>query len=126
MEHSTSDEILAELSAREPIFHRREYGTSREDLERMLDETFWEIGASGRIYSRDYAIETSLKRYRSGPEPHDWPCRDFSITVLSDVLYLVSYILDEPGRVTLRSTIWRSSDVGWKIVFHQGTVQFNR
>lgn len=115
------DDILEELSAREPIFHRREFGTSRADLERMIDEAFWEIGASGNVYRREYVIETLLERYARGPEPHGWPCRDFTVTPLADKLFLLSYTLEEPGRVTRRSTIWRLTDEGWKIVFHQGT-----
>lgn len=115
------DEVLNELSAREPIFHRREFGTSRADLERMTDDAFWEIGASGNIYQRAYVIETLLARYEKGPEPHDWPCRDFSITALAESLFLLSYTLQEPQRVTRRTTLWRRTDEGWKIVFHQGT-----
>jgi hypothetical protein len=115
------DDILTALSAREPIFHRREFGTSRADLERMTDSGFWEIGASGRIYHRDFVIENLLERYARGPEPHDWPCRDFTITALADSLYLLSYTLAEPDRTTRRSTIWRQTNDGWKIVFHQGT-----
>jgi hypothetical protein len=122
MKDSELGDILEELSAREPIFHRREFGTSRQDLDRMMDANFWEIGASGKVYQRNVVIETLLERYRSGPEPHDWPCRNFTLTVLAEALYLLSYILDEPGRVTRRSTIWRWSHTGWKIVFHQGTM----
>jgi len=122
MSSKRPSEILHELSAREPIFHRREYGTSRDQLEEMIDPSFWEVGASGKVYRRDHVIETLLARYLKGPEPHDWPCRDFELTVLGDRLYLISYILEEPERFTRRSTIWRSSDTGWKIVFHQGTL----
>lgn len=114
--------ILKELSAREPIFHRREFGTSRPELDGMIDPDFWEVGASGKIYQRSFVIETLLERYQSGPEPHDWPCRDFKLTVLAEGLYLLSYVLEEPGRISRRSTIWRWSGNGWKIVFHQGTV----
>ncbi|MGO6788642.1 hypothetical protein ACCS70_16045 [Rhizobium ruizarguesonis] len=42
--------ILDELRQREPIFHRRAFGTSRDDLDSMTAEDFFEIGASGRIY----------------------------------------------------------------------------
>jgi hypothetical protein len=121
MARNMSDNTLNELIAREPIFHRREFGTSRSDLERMTDDGFWEIGASGRIYQRDFVIENLLLRYAEGPEPHDWPCRDFTIVSLADDSYLLSYTLDEPDRVTRRSTIWRRAPEGWKIVFHQGT-----
>lgn len=115
------DHILQELAAREPIFHRRQFGTSRADLERMTDDKFWEIGASGKVYRRDVVIDTLIARYESGPEPHDWPCRDFTITVLADGLYHLSYMLEEPNRITRRSTIWRLAGEDWKIVFHQGT-----
>ncbi|WP_261338604.1 hypothetical protein [Rhizobium leguminosarum] len=46
--------ILGELRQREPIFHRRAFGTSGDDLEAMTAEEFFEIGASGRIYRRDF------------------------------------------------------------------------
>ncbi len=121
MDEQSIETVLAELSAREPIFHRREFGTSREALEAMTEETFWEIGASGRIYRRDVVIANLLERYRE-LEPHDWPCRDFTISRLADDLYHLSYILEEPDRRSRRSTFWRSTSTGWKIVFHQGTV----
>ena len=88
----------------------------------MIDDAFWEIGASGKVYRRDYVIETLLERYAKGPEPHDWPCRDFTLTPLSEELFLLSYVLDEPGRMTRRSTIWRQTNKGWKVAFHQGTL----
>ncbi len=43
--------VPAELSGREPIFHRAEFGTTRADFERMTAEDYWETGASGRRYS---------------------------------------------------------------------------
>lgn len=121
MTSTDSDDILAQLSAREPIFHRRQFGATRDALERMIDPAFWEIGASGKIYRRDFVIETVLERYAGGPEPHDWPCRDFTLTPLAERLFLLSYVLEEPERITRRSTVWRLADDGWKIAFHQGT-----
>lgn len=121
MQDISIDTVLAELAAREPIFHRRQFGTSREALEGMTEEGFWEIGASGRVYTRDFVIGTSLQRYTE-PEPHDWPCRDFSIRQLAEELYQLNYILEEPDRTTRRTTLWRNTATGWKIVFHQGTV----
>jgi hypothetical protein len=62
---------LQELKPREPIFHRRQYGTTRGALDGMTDEAFWEVGASGRVYRRDYCISTLLEFYKN-PEPHDY------------------------------------------------------
>lgn len=48
------DAILGELSAREPIFHRWEWGVSRDELLAMTDDAFWEIEASGQAYSQEF------------------------------------------------------------------------
>lgn len=60
-------EVLAGLERREPVFHRREYGTTREDFERLTDPSFWEIGASGRLYSREHVWSVLEDRYSSDP-----------------------------------------------------------
>ena len=114
--------VLQELSAREPILHRRELGTTRDALEAMIADDFLDIGASGRVYDRAYAIETSLDRYARGPEPHDWLCSDFAVRQVASDLFQITYVLSEPDRTTRRSTFWRDDNGTWKIVFHQGTV----
>jgi hypothetical protein len=53
--------VLEELSARKPLFHRPEFGTTRAEFEAMTAPDFWEIGASGRIYSRDSTPCTPCK-----------------------------------------------------------------
>ncbi len=115
-------QILAELSRREPLFHRPEFGTSRADFERMTVEEFWEIGASGRRYSRDFVLDELEKRFST---PHDdvWQTRDFLCAKIANEVYLLTYTLIQNGtRVTQRSTIWRRIDRDWKAVFHQGTL----
>ncbi|HLK65385.1 MAG TPA: DUF4440 domain-containing protein [Bryobacteraceae bacterium] len=115
-------EVLDELIRREPIFHRPEFGTSRADYEDMTVSDFWEVGASGRRYSREVVLE-ELERRRQNPvkdhlEPSDFRCQE-----LAPDLYLLTYTLVQDGdRTTRRSTIWRHTDSGWKIVFHQGTI----
>ncbi|WDZ95048.1 DUF4440 domain-containing protein [Herbaspirillum sp. WKF16] len=118
---STLDTVLAELSAREPIFHRPEYGTSREALLEMTADDFWEIGASGNVYSRGVVIETLLARY-DAQEEDVFSCSEFRVRQLADDLYQLNYLLQQPGRLTRRTTLWRRGDGGWKIVFHQGTL----
>jgi hypothetical protein len=118
---STLDSILEELSAREPIFHRREFGTRREDLLNLTADDFWEIGASGKTYGRDFVIETLLERYKTS-EPENWSCSDFSISEIGKDLYQLNYILQQPSRRSRRTTLWRKTGGVWQIVFHQGTI----
>jgi hypothetical protein len=114
--------VMDELMRREPIFHRAEFGTSRADFERMTADEFWEIGASGRCYSREFVLDELEKRF-SAPHKDEWEAKDFQCLRLSDDVYLLTYTLIQDGtRVTRRSTIWRKVSDGWKIVFHQGTV----
>ena len=87
----------------------------------MTDDDFWEIGASGKVYRRDFVIENLLRRYKY-PEPHDWPCEDFSIREIAESVYQLNYVLIEPDRRTRRTTLWRRAGGGWKIMFHQGTI----
>ncbi len=115
-------QVLAELSAREPIFHRPELGTSRADFERMTADDFWEVGASGRRYSRQLVLD-ELKRRHSRPHEDVWETRDFYCRRLGPETYLLTYmLLQDRRRMTRRATIWERSDEGWKIVYHQGTI----
>ena len=118
-------DVLRELIQREPIFHRPEFGTTRADLERMMEETFWEVGASGRRYSRDYVLDELEKRLANQTEDV-WQTRDFHCLEIAVDNYLLTYILIQGARVTRRSTIWRRTAQGWKIVYHQGTVVEDR
>ncbi len=114
-------DVLRELMQREPIFHRPEFGTTRRDFERMTETTFWEVGASGRRYSRDYVLDMLEKRYES-PTQETWETRDFHCLEIARDNYLLTYTLLQGDRMTRRSTIWRRTDQNWKIVYHQGTV----
>jgi hypothetical protein len=115
-------EVLAELSGREPIFHRPELGTTRADFEKMTADDFWEVGASGRRYSRAIVLDELEKRYA---DPHDdvWKTTDFRCQKLAPDTYLLTYTLvQQKERRTRRSTIWQRTAEGWKIVYHQGTI----
>jgi hypothetical protein len=113
--------ILEALKSREPIFHRPEFGTTRKDFDAMCDPDFWEVGASGRRYSREYVLDTLEERHK---HPHDdhWETSDFHVSEIATDLYLLTYTLKQDQRITRRCTLWRHTSNGWKIVYHQGTV----
>lgn len=113
--------IEQQLIEREPIFHRLKPGATREDLEAMTDESFWEVGASGRRYSRAFVIDAVLKRL-ANPAEDRWRAEDFCCREIAPENYLLTYTLHQGTRITRRSTIWRRAPSGWKIVYHQGTV----
>ena len=115
-------DVLAELSRREPIFHRPEFGTTRADFERMTVEDYWETGASGRRYSRQSVLDELEKRF-SVPHADVWETREFNCRRLGEDTYLLTYtLLQDNQRLTRRATIWQKTPDGWKIVYHQGTM----
>ena len=122
-------EVLNELISREPIFHHPEFGTTQEDFENMTDLAFWEVGASGRRYNREYTLAEVVKRYEnpqyrgihSLPESA-WETKDFYCREMASNTYLLTYTLVQEDRVTRRATLWQRICNDWKILYHQGTI----
>jgi hypothetical protein len=112
---------LKELMKLEPLFHRLPPGITPRDFERMLAPEFWEIGASGRRYSRDYVLEVLAERLEN-PVDDVWKTRDFHCLEIAANNYLITYTLLQGVRVTRRASIWRHTAHGWRVVFHQGTL----
>jgi len=115
--------VLAELSAREPIFHRPEFGTSRADFDRLMAPDYWETGASGRRYAREPILNEMDRRYANGTYEDVWETSDFHCRQLAENVYLLTYtLLQAKQRLTRRATIWKRTPDGWQIVYHQGTI----
>lgn len=118
------NQILEELKSREPIFHHPDkFGSAEQDILNQMCDEFWEVGASGNVYTKQDVINTLLERYND-PEYHDiWEAKDFESTKIDDNNYLLTYVLiQNKTRVTRRSTIWRKCNNEWKILYHQGTI----
>ncbi|WP_067823217.1 nuclear transport factor 2 family protein [Nocardia inohanensis] len=118
-------DVLTELTAREPLFHRPEYGTTRADFDRLTAADYWEVGASGNRYSREHVWSALERRYAVAPpiwpEP-DWAIGEFEVRALAGDTYLLTYVLRQSERLTRRSTIWQRREHGWAALYHQGTV----
>lgn len=120
--HPELRDVLSQLSAREPLFHRPELGTSAEALEQQMAPEFWEVGASGRRYSRRHVKDVLLRRYAEGRDD-PWETSDFHCQRLGPDTYLLTYTLRQAGRTTRRTTVWRRTTTGqWQAVYHQGTL----
>jgi hypothetical protein len=113
--------VLDELKRREPIFHHPEFGTTRRDHEAMTDPDFWEVGASGRIYSREFVLDT-LENRAPDPDEGSWLTRDFLCREIAADNYLITYTLQQGKRLTRRATLWRRTAGGWRALYHQGTL----
>ncbi len=88
----------------------------------MMADDFWETGASGRRYSREFVLDELMRR--SGAQHEDvWETSDFFCRKLAADMYLLTYTLLQHGqRLTRRASIWQKTSDDWKVVYHQGTV----
>lgn len=114
--------ILEELRRLEPIFHTTEFGTRQEDFEGRMAPDYFEIGASGRRYSRGFILRHLEKNPPVDAAEAGWVCSQFALRALGAETFLVTYRLQQGRRVTRRATIWRRGEGGWQILYHQGTV----
>jgi hypothetical protein len=114
-------DVVSELMRREPLFHRAEVGISRADFEKTLAPEFWETGASGRRYCRQFVLDSLEARYKKTVE-RVWEIADFHGAKIAVDNYLITYTLRQGDRVTRRATLWRKISSGWQAVYHQGTL----
>ena len=120
MSDDALEAVLAALVDREPLFHRTELGTSRADFEAMTAPDFWEVGASGAVYDREYVWSVLSPRYKAGL-PDEWETSQFALRALGARVYLLTYLLRQGGSVTRRATVWEHASSGWRVIYHQGT-----
>lgn len=116
------DEVCRELAAREPVFHHPEHGNTREDYEQQTVEDYWEVGASGTIYTREGIWPVLDARYNDPDFRDEWTTHDFRCRQVGPDTYLLTYLLELDNRITRRSTVWRRTNGVWQVLYHQGTV----
>ncbi len=114
--------VLEELRRREPIFHSPEFDRSSAHCEQSLASDYWEVGASGRRYSREFILRELAGKPTADAEAPGWESWDHSFRRLGPDTYLMTYVLKQEQRITRRATIWRKGINGWMVLYHQGTI----
>ena len=94
-----------------------EIRSSKNDLCKLLADSFFEFGSSGKVLYKNENINdiqlSEVKMHLS----------DFEIHPLSEEIILTTYkIYNELNQQSsLRSSLWKLVDGHWKMHFHQGT-----
>ena len=107
--------LLEDLLQREPIFHRPAFPTH-------VSPSYWEVGASGRRYGREFILQHLAQNPPVDAATAGWLTSDHALQQLCPDTYLLTYTLQQGNRITRRSTIWQSTPTGWQVLFHQGTI----
>jgi hypothetical protein len=100
----------------ERLFHpSRE--KDRSQLVPLFAEDFQEYCSSGRIYSRQQAIDDLM-----ASSPRAATISHFYVTVLAPDAALATYHATTAMHVSHRSSLWVFRDNRWQLLFHQGTI----
>ncbi|MDC0771622.1 nuclear transport factor 2 family protein [Streptomyces sp. HD] len=93
---------------------------SAELLGALLHPDFREFGASGRYWSRKSIIESLVAGTEPGrPRPVVVSGME-GVQLAPDVVHL-TFDTEYNGGHVHRSSLWRRTDDGWQMYFHQGT-----
>lgn len=115
---SSNDE--AELTRLEEAMWREETRFDRTFQDRHFALDFFEVGRSGRVYSRTDAI-----REKSEPIRARLPLDNLRIRALdlntAQVTYDSEVFYGAEAEYARRSSIWSRTAEGWVMRFHQGT-----
>ncbi|MFI9819403.1 DUF4440 domain-containing protein [Streptomyces sp. NPDC052013] len=116
----TEDETGVDAAIKgELLLLDHEVRRSPQRVAALLHPEFHEFGASGRVWDRATML-TLLEE-----DPADAPPTKVSgmkaVRLAPDVVHL-TYDTDADGRRAHRSSVWRRTDDGWRLWFHQGTL----
>ncbi|MET8956677.1 nuclear transport factor 2 family protein [Streptomyces sp. NPDC004393] len=86
----------------------------------LLDPEFTEFGASGRRWD----VESILAVTSAGTVSSESPVKvsEMSGVVLAPGVVHLTYFADNQGRRAWRSSLWRLTESGWRMYFHQATL----
>ncbi|MBL1293528.1 MAG: hypothetical protein COB61_006630 [Thiotrichales bacterium] len=112
-------DVLETLKQLEKQFHYPSVDKTRIDFESLMDEAFWEVGASGCAYNKAFVLDCLEVRSQESVKV---TMDNFNCFEIAPDCYLLSYIQTENSRTTRRSAIWRKINTQWKNLYHQGTV----
>jgi len=100
-----------------------EYSTRQnsKELDLLLSDDFYEIGTSGRTYTKSVIIDRLPKESRSNVIAEDFKTLELSPDVIQLRFKTVRKNEDGSSSASLRSSIWRLNNNQWQMIFHQGT-----
>ncbi|MCX4844398.1 nuclear transport factor 2 family protein [Streptomyces sp. NBC_00893] len=92
---------------------------SADLLSEVLHPDYREIDVSGRVWDRD----TMIASLTAADAPHagQMTASRMSGIQLADHLVHLTYDTETKGHLAHRSSVWRLTESGWELYFHQAT-----
>ncbi len=92
-------------------------------LDELLADDFFECGASGDIFGKKECIKSLPQETKEKTIEY----REMTVHILSETLAQIRWKAKithpwNPPKCSFRSSLWRKSENGWQMFFHQGTL----
>lgn len=108
-----------ELKEKEESLWIEETRFNQNYMEQILAPSFFEFGRSGRIHSREEVLNAPKQKIRA-----TLPLKNFEAKLISENVALLTYQSEveyETLEIGNRSSLWKKTETGWQLTFHQGT-----
>ena len=101
---------------------RQEVRASASSLSELIDEDFFELGVSGRLWNKQTVIAALKNEVFSERTISDFRLKRLAADVVLAVYRCHRMATEnQPAADSLRSSIWKRVRGQWRMVFHQGT-----
>lgn len=116
------EELKNTIHELETSLLKPEIRSSKEALDKLLTDDFVEFGTSGNKYTKTDILE----RLPLNTNNVVYIVSDFEIKILSEDIIMTNFktdrtINDTEKVFSLRTSLWRKEENGWRMFFHQGT-----
>ncbi|KGX85424.1 nuclear transport factor 2 family protein [Pontibacillus marinus] len=114
------EQIKDEIYALETKLLKPEIRASRDELDQLIADDFWEFGSSGESFGKENVLERLPKVKRA----EGFSVSDFDARLLASDVVLTTFKTYKASKDqhALRSSIWKKNNGHWQMTFHQGTL----
>ncbi|MCX4863648.1 MULTISPECIES: nuclear transport factor 2 family protein [Streptomyces] len=106
--------VEGELRLLDPVVR-----ASADLLSQVLHPDYREIDSSGRVWDRDTMIASLTAA--DAPRAGQMTASRMSGIQLADDLVHLTYDTETKGHLAHRSSVWRLTESGWELYYHQAT-----
>lgn len=110
--------MKSELLELEKNFFKYEYMSNYNYLNNTIDDSYIEVGKSGRMFNKKIVVDSLLTFKENRP----LTIYNFTYEKLGETIYLVHYITKDNETKIYRTSIWKLLNNDLKIIFHQASL----
>jgi hypothetical protein len=102
---------------------RKNVRGSRDELERILADDFYEVGTSGRLFDKESIIENLTQESERTLVMQEFIATSLAKGVVLTTYRIIRKITDQEQATSRHCSVWKKRDDEWEMLYHQGTLE---